>query len=73
MWQKIPSNVMLELDNMRNRQMWEKIRLIPNVTKILSNMMLKLHNVIIESLNVRKYMGTTKCDKITITCDIGTA
>ena len=35
--------------------------------------MLELHNVRIEPLNVRKGKGTTKCEKITVICDVGTA
>ena len=44
-----------------------------NVTKVLSIMMLELHNMRIEPLNVRKNKGTTKCDKITVKCYIKTA
>ena len=35
--------------------------------------MLELHNVRMKSLDVRKNKGTTKCDKITVTSDVGTA
>ena len=42
--------------------------------KVLSHVMLELHNVRIEPLNLRKKSkGTTKYEKITITCDVGTA
>ena len=35
--------------------------------------MLELHNVMMEPSNVRKIMGTTKCEKIIVTYDVGTA
>ena len=35
--------------------------------------MLKLHNVIIKSSNVRKNKRTIKCDKKTVTWNVGTA
>ena len=35
--------------------------------------MLELHNVRMKPSNVRKNKGTTKCDKKTITYDVGTA
>ena len=41
--------------------------------KELSNVILKLYDVIMEPLNVKKNKGTTKCEKRTIKCDIGTA
>ena len=44
----------------------------PNVTNVLSNVTLQLHNVRIKSSNVRKIKETTKCDKRTVTYDIGT-
>ena len=34
--------------------------------------MLELHNMRMKSSYVRKYKGTTKCDKRTVTCDVGT-
>ena len=34
--------------------------------------MLELYNVKMEPLNVRKNKGIAKCDKTTVTCDIGT-
>ena len=40
------------------------------VTKELSNVILKLHNVIMEPSNVRKKKGTTKCEKITVKYDV---
>ena len=47
----------------------------PNVTKVQSDMMLVLPKVIMEPLNVREKKnkkGTTKCNKRTITYDVGT-
>ena len=38
--------------------------------KVQSYMMLKLHNIRMESSNVRKRKGTTECDKRTIICDV---
>ena len=35
--------------------------------------MLELYNVRMKPSNVRKNKGTTKCDKITVTSDVGTA
>ena len=62
-------NVMIELSNMR-----KKIRVLSNVTKVRLEVMLVLHNVRTEPLNVRqKSKGTTKCEKKTVTCDVGTA
>ena len=44
------------------------------MTKELSYVMLKPHNVRMELSNVRKKSkGTTICVKIIVTCDIGTA
>ena len=43
------------------------------MTKELPHVMLKLHNVRIEPSIVRKSKGTTKCDKRTVTCEVGTA
>ena len=52
----------------------KKLREPSIVTKVLSYVMLKLYNVRIEPSNVRKKSkGTTKCEKKTITCDVGTA
>ena len=59
-------NVIMEPSNVR-----KKIREPPNVTKEKSHMILKLHNVRMKLLNVRKNIGTAKCDKSTITCDFG--
>ena len=53
--------------------MWEKIREPPNVIKKLSYVILELHSVRIKSSNVGKIKGTTKCDKSTIKCNVGTA
>ena len=41
--------------------------------KELSHVMLELHNVSMESLNVRKKGETTECDKKTVTYVVGTA
>ena len=43
------------------------------MTKVLSNVMLELHNVRIEPSNMRKNKESTKYDKITVTCDVRTA
>ena len=52
----------------------KQIRVQPNVTKLQSYVMLVLPNVTIEPSNMRKKnKGTTECDKITITYDVGTA
>ena len=48
----------------------KKIRELRNVTKEQSHVMLKLHNVRMELLNARK-KKTTKCDKRTVTYDVG--
>ena len=53
--------------------MWKKRRRkkeSPNVTKVLSNVILKLYNVIIEPSNVRKKI--TKCNKRIDTYNVGT-
>ena len=42
-----------------------------NVTKIQSRVILVLYNMKIVSSNVRKKKGTIKCDKNTVTFDIG--
>ena len=66
-------NVTMEQSNMREKK---KIRVPPNVTKVRSEVMLILHNKIIELSNVRKKKkkkGTTENDKRTVTCDIRTA
>ena len=43
------------------------------MTKEMLYMMLELHNVMIEPSNMRKKKKkTTKCEKIIITCDVGT-
>ena len=66
---------MLELHNVRMEPLnvRKKKKELPNVTKVQSNVMLELHNVKMEPSNVRKMKKTTKCDKRTITCDVGTA
>ena len=54
---------------MKPSNMRKKIREPPNVRKELSHVMLKLHNMKMESLNVRKKSkGTTQCDKRTVIC-----
>ena len=70
------SYVMLESHNVRMKpsSVRKKIREPPNVTKELSHAMLKLHNVRMKPLNMRKKSKrTAKCEKKTVTCDIGTA
>ena len=42
------------------------------MTKVQSHMMLVLHNVRMVPSNVRKKKGTTKYDKSTVICDVGT-
>ena len=42
------------------------------MTKDLLHVILELHNVKMKPLNVRNNKGIAKCDKITITCDVGT-
>ena len=59
-------NVMMKLWNVRKK------RVSLNVTKVWSEVMLILPNVIMEPSNVRKKKDTTKCDKSTVRCDIGT-
>ena len=44
----------------------------PNMTKVKSHMILILHNVRTVPSNMRKNKGTTKSDKITVTCDVST-
>ena len=73
---KVLSNVMLELYNVRMKpsNVRKKIRKPPNVTKVQSNVILELYNVRMKPLNVRKKnMGTIKCKKSTVICDIGIA
>ena len=54
--------------------MWEKIKELPNVTKVQSRMILVLHNVRMKPSNMRKKnKRTTKCDKSIVKCDIGIA
>jgi len=43
-----------------------------NVTRVQSHVMLVLHNMRIELLNVREKKGTTKCDKSVVKCYVGT-
>ena len=61
-------NVTMEPSNLR-----KKIKEPLYVTKELSYLILELHNVTMEPSNLRENKGTTKCDKRTIKCDIGTA
>ena len=56
-------NVRMESLNVRKKK-----KELPNVTKVLSNVMLELHNVRMEPSNMRKIKKTTKCDKRTVTC-----
>ena len=52
--------------------MWGKKRELPNVIKVLSNMMLELHNVRNVLSNARKKnKGITKYDKRTVIYDVG--
>ena len=52
--------------------MWGKKRELPNVIKVLSNMILELHNVRNVLSNARKKnKGITKCDKRTVIYDVG--
>ena len=69
------SHVMLEPYNvrMKSSNVRKKLREPHNMRKEFSHMMLELHNVRMKPSNVRKSMGTTKCEKITVTCDVGTA
>ena len=74
MWQK---NVKCDVRTVQLRMKPTNVKEIkkkkpPNVTNVLSNVTLQLHNVRIKSSNVRKIKETTKCDKRTITYDIGT-
>ena len=72
---KVRSKVMLVLHNVRIElsNMRKKIKEPLNVTRELSHVMLELHNVRMEPSNMRKNKGTAKCDKRTVTCDVGTA
>ena len=62
---------MLVLHNMRMEPLnvRKKIRKPPNVTKVLSHVMLKLHNMRMELSNMRKNKRTTKYDKRTVIYD----
>ena len=62
-------NVSMVPSNVRKKN----IRELLNVTKVKSHVMLVLHNVKMILSNVRKNKETTKCDKSTITYDVGTA
>ena len=73
---KIVTDVMLVLLNkiMKPSNVRKKIREPPNVRTKRLHVILKLHNVGIKPSNVRKKSkGTTKCEKRTVICDIGTA
>ena len=53
--------------------MRKKIKEPQNVTKIQAHMMIVLHNIRMELLNVRKKKKrTTKYDKSIVKCDVGT-
>ena len=71
---KVQSHVTLVLHNVRivPSNMRKKIKEPPNVTKVQSNVTLVLHNERMILSNVRKNKGTTKRDKITVTCDVST-
>ena len=60
------SNMTTELSNVRKK------RVSLNVTKVRFEVMLILPNVIMEPSNVRKKKDTTKCDKSTVRCVVGT-
>ena len=73
---KVQSYVILVLHNLNmiSSNVKKKIRVQPNVAKVLLYVMLVLVNVIIEPSNVReKKKGTIECDKSTATCDVDTA
>ena len=73
---KVQSHVILVLHNLNmiSSNVKKKIRVQPNVAKVLLYVMLVLVNVIIEPSNVRgKKKGTIECDKSTATCDVDTA
>ena len=73
---KVLSHVILELYNVRMKpsSVRKKIREPPNVTKELSYYVVSTSHVRMKPSNViKKSKGTTKCDKRTIICDIGTA
>ena len=63
-------NITMEPSNLRKKK---KKKEPLYVIKELSNVILKLHNVIMEPSNVRKNKETTKCEKRTVKCDVGTA
>ena len=71
---KVRSNVILVLPNvtMKLSNVRKKMKLL-NVTKVLLYVMLVLSNVTMKPSNVRKNKRTAKCDKSTVTCDIGIA
>ena len=71
---KVQSQVMLVLSNViKELSNVSKNRVPLNVIKIQSDVILILSNVTMEPSNVRKKKrGTTKCDKRTVTCDVGT-
>ena len=51
----------------------KKNRVPPNVTKVRSEVMWVLPNVIMERSNLRiKKYGTTECDKNRVRCDVNT-
>ena len=51
----------------------KKIRKLSDVTKVQTHVMFVLHNVRMLPSNMRKKKGSIKYDKITTTCDVGTA
>ena len=68
------SHVMLERHNMRMKpsNVRKKSKRTTQCEKKMSHVMLELHNVRMELSNMRKGKGTTKCEKRTVTCDVGT-
>ena len=51
----------------------EEVKEPPNVTKELSHVMLKLHNMRMKPLSVKKNKGTTQYKKRIVICDVETA
>ena len=65
---------MLILHNVRMKlsKVGGKKKKPPNVTKVLLNVILELHNVRMEPSNASKNKRTTKCDKKIVTFDVET-
>ena len=64
-----PLNVTMEPSNLRKKKKKKKEPLY--VIKELSNVILELHNVEWNRQMWEKSKGTTKCEKRTVTCDVG--